>query len=177
MPAGRPPKFSDKNVAEAQEIIDQFFEDCKGKPIMIKDPEAGEEIPYLDKYGQPVLIGVKPPTVTGLCLALGFYSRDALLNYQHDDAENPLLADTITRAKMRCQEYAETRLYDKDGANGAKFSLSNNFGWIERQEINNNVNENILLESAEERRARIQELLSKKELESAIEVDFKELKE
>ena len=32
--------------------------------------------------------------------------------------------------------YAEERLFDKDGANGAKFSLANNFeGWREKQQI------------------------------------------
>jgi hypothetical protein len=32
------------------------------------------------------------------------------------------------------EAYAESRLFDKDGANGAKFSLANNFrGWKEQQ--------------------------------------------
>jgi predicted ATPase len=44
--------------------------------------------------------------------------------------------DTITRAKATVEQYAEERLYDKDGANGAKFSLANNFeGWKEKQSI------------------------------------------
>lgn len=33
-------------------------------------------------------------------------------------------------AKSRIEMYVEERLFDKDGANGAKFSLQNNFkGW------------------------------------------------
>ncbi len=57
-------------------------------------------------------------------------SRQALLNYQTRDK---CFNDTITRAKSRVEEYAESRLYDKDGANGAKFSLANNFkGWKEK---------------------------------------------
>lgn len=37
---------------------------------------------------------------------------------------------TITRAKSRVEEYAESRLFDRDGSNGAQFSLRNNFkGW------------------------------------------------
>ena len=50
--------------------------------------------------------------------------------------------NTITRAKSRVEEYAEMRLFDKDGANGAKFSLANNFKqWKEKPdgaEMNNN---------------------------------------
>ena len=38
--------------------------------------------------------------------------------------------DTITRAKARVEQYAEERLFDRDGSNGAQFSLRNNFkGW------------------------------------------------
>ena len=40
--------------------------------------------------------------------------------------------EVITRAKSRIEAYVEERLFDKDGANGAKFSLQNNFrGWNE----------------------------------------------
>ena len=40
--------------------------------------------------------------------------------------------DTITRAKLRCERYAEERLYDRDGNGGARFSLQVNFGWNDR---------------------------------------------
>jgi hypothetical protein len=36
---------------------------------------------------------------------------------------------------MQIEQFAEERLYDRDACNGAKFNLSNNFGWKERQEI------------------------------------------
>ena len=64
---------------------------------------------------------------------MGFASRQALLNYQGKKQFN----DTITRAKSRVEEYAEQRLFDKDGSNGAQFSLRNNFkGWNGEQEAN-----------------------------------------
>ena len=71
------------------------------------------------------MIGARAPTVTGLALALGFNSRQTLLNYQVQKE----FVDTITRAKTRCEEYAESRLYTRDGARGAEFSLKYNFGW------------------------------------------------
>ncbi len=117
---GCPPKYA--TVEEMQTVIDQYFEDCKGKPII-----GDDGMPILDKFGQPFIIHQRPPTVTGLALALGFTSRQALLNYQAKAA----FVDTVTRAKARCEEYAESRLYDRDGANGAKFSLGCNFGWRE----------------------------------------------
>lgn len=126
---GRPLKY--KTVEELQNAIDQYFKNCEGE--IFKDSE-GQTV--FDKFGQPVIINQRPPTVTGLALALGFNSRQALLNYQ----AKKLFNDTITRAKSKCEEYAESRLFDHDGANGAKFSLTNNFkGWSEKQDVTMNM--------------------------------------
>ena len=120
---GRPPKY--KNKEEIQQKIDDYFKKCEGE--ILKDNENNI---VFDKFGQPIIVGAKPVTVTGLALALGFTSRQALLNYQAKKE----FVDTITRAKSRIEQYAEERLFDRDGANGAKFSLANNFkGWNEKQ--------------------------------------------
>lgn len=120
---GCKPKY--KNAAELSEAVDKFFEDCKGHTITDSN---GVVITY--KNGVPVIIGAHPPTVTGLALALGFKTRQSLLDYQ---ARSDKFNDIITVAKSRCEEYAERRLYDRDGVNGAKFSLTNNFkGWREK---------------------------------------------
>ena len=128
-PRGRSPRFSEPE--EMQRLVDAYFKDCEGYPLTLPD-ENGEEKPVFDKYGQPVITGAHPPTVTGLALALGFTSRLALIHYQ----AKPDFVNTVTRAKSRVEEYAESRLFDKDGANGAKFSLANNFkGWAEKSEV------------------------------------------
>jgi len=129
MEAGRPKKY--KSAKAMQREIDKYFKDCEGHPLMVTDPDTGEEKPMLDKYGNPIILDAKPLTVTGLALALGFSGRQSLLNYSKDSE----FFDTITRAKARIEEYTEMRLFDKDGVNGAKFSLANNFGWSEKQEI------------------------------------------
>jgi hypothetical protein len=123
-PGGRPPMYTSPD--QIKDLIDRYFEDCKGTPLTDKEGN-----PVLTKWGQPVMIHSKPPTITGLALALGFNSRQSLLNYQ----DKPEFMDTITQAKARVEEYAESRLFDKDGANGAKFSLANNFkGWNEKNQ-------------------------------------------
>lgn len=110
-----------KSKEEIQEKIDKYFSDCEGE--VLKDEEGN---PILNKYGGIIIMGSKPPTITGLALALGFASRQALLNYQDREEFN----DTIMRAKSRVEQYAEERLFDRDGSNGAQFSLKNNFkGW------------------------------------------------
>lgn len=116
---GRPPKFRTKE--ELQEKVEAYFTACEGHVLTGDDGE-----PIYNKFGQPVVVGRKPPTITGLALALGFASRQALLNYQSKKEFN----DTVTRAKSRVEAYAEERLYDRDGVQGAKFNLTNNFkGW------------------------------------------------
>ena len=132
---GRPPKY--KSAEEIQKMIDKYFKECEGKPLL--DDEGNV---LTDKHGNPVMLGMKPPTVTGLALALGFNSRQALLNYQGKEEFN----DTITRAKAYVECYAEERLFDKDGANGAKFSLANNFdGWKEKQAIEADVKNDLTI--------------------------------
>lgn len=131
--AGRPPKY--KNKEEIQEKIDRYFEECEGK--ILKD---GSGRPVLNKNEEPVIYGAKPPTITGLALALGFSSRQSLLNYKGKKE----FLDTITRAYARVEQYTEERLFDRDGAAGAKFSLANNFeGWKEKQKIEADVNSDV----------------------------------
>lgn len=131
-PGGRPLKY--KSVEELQSAIDKYIDSCK---TFAKD-KNGDVI--TDANGEPVKVVIKPITITGLALALGFNSRQSLLNYQ--DREEFL--DAITRAKFLCEDYAVSRLYDKDGVQGGKFNLTNNYGWVEKQEVSSvNTNHNI----------------------------------
>nr|DAV68913.1 MAG TPA: DNA packaging protein gp3 [Caudoviricetes sp.] len=118
---GRPPRFRTKE--EIQEKIDAYFKECDGEALKDKDGN-----PMLNKWGNPIIFRQRPPTVTGLALALGFTTRLSLINYQGKKE----FMNTITRAKTRIEEYTEQRLFDKEGSNGAQFSLRNNFsGWNE----------------------------------------------
>jgi len=126
---GMTPKYSDPD--EMQYVIDAYFKECAG--VLVKD-EDGNII--TDKYGKEMYIKSHPPTVTGMALALGFTSRQALINYQAKKA----FVDTVTRAKTRIEAYTEERLFDRDGVQGAKFSLANNFkGWSEKTDVNMNI--------------------------------------
>lgn len=120
------------SAEQMQKLIDAYFEECDGKVLL---DEEGK--PMRNKDGRVIRDDRRPYTITGLALALGFNSRQALLNYQAKEQFH----DTIMRAKARVEMYAEERLYDKNGSNGAKFSLANNFkGWTEKQTIEADVN-------------------------------------
>ncbi|MEH7480248.1 terminase small subunit [Neobacillus drentensis] len=120
-----------KSVEELQAAIDNYFKEQDGKG--------------------------KPYTITGLALALDT-NRQTLINYENND--NKAYFDTIKRAKLKCENYAEEHLFvGKSGVTGAIFNLKNNYGWVDQQVIKNeSSNENL---SDEEREKRIQELMNK----------------
>ncbi len=88
-----------------QTVIDQYFEDADAK-----------KWPY---------------TVPDLALALGFTSRQSLLNYQY----KPEYMDTIKRAKLRIEGQRARQLVQGQGVvAGQIFDLKNNFGWRDQPE-------------------------------------------
>lgn len=130
--AGRPLGY--KTVEQLQAVIDEYFKSCSSEVLKNDNGEI-----VFDKFGRPVIINQKPPTVTGLALAVGFNSRQALLDYQGK------FYDVVTRAKSFIEEYAEQRLFDKEGLNGAKFCLVNNFkGWREKPQEDDGSNGQIV---------------------------------
>lgn len=70
-----------------------------------------------------------PFTITGLALALDT-TRELLCDYENKDE----FSDTIKRAKMRCEDYAETQLFTGKNQAGSIFALKN-YGWRDQQNI------------------------------------------
>ena len=96
----RPPKFS--SPEEFKEAADSYFTLCEAKD--------------------------KVPTVNGLALALGFNSRQSLLNY----AEKPEFVDVVKTARTKLEMAWEERLGGPN-ATGTIFWLKNQ-GWSDRSE-------------------------------------------
>jgi hypothetical protein len=68
------------------------------------------------------------PTVNGLALALGFNSRQSLLNY----ADKPEFVDTVKAVRARLEAWWEQRLAGGNAA-GTIFWLKNQ-GWTDKTE-------------------------------------------
>lgn len=83
----------------------------------------------IDAYFAACLANEEPPTISGLAYHLGM-STEALRNYQEKDN---FLA-TVKRAKQRVEMHLEKRLNDP-APTGAIFNLKNNFGWKDKQEV------------------------------------------
>ena len=124
---GRKPTFT--SAEEMQEKIDAYFASCE--PELLRD---GDGTPMLNKNGEPVYVGGRPMTIQGLALALGFTSRQSLLNYE---AKREFV-DTVTRARLRVEQYAAERLFDRDAQRGAQFTLAYGFGYARDTEDGKN---------------------------------------
>lgn len=143
-PAGRPLKF--KKVDELQDKIDSYFDWCDQHVedrLVIKLRGTGEQYHTIEK----VISQQKPYTIHGLARALDT-TRETLRDYEsgiYDDRDmqselRQSFSDTITRAKARIAEFAETQLYVAGASHGAQFNLKNNYGWKDESEV---VNKNI----------------------------------
>ena len=126
---GAPKKYTKKE--EMEKKIKDYFESCFKEDLKYNSDKGYYE-PKKDYKGNIIKIQRKPFTITGLANALGM-TRETLLRYE----ENEEFSDTIKKAKQKVEEYVEERLFDRDGVNGAKFNLVNNFSnWSDKQELN-----------------------------------------
>ena len=95
------------SVEDMQKIIDEYFMICDEKE--------------------------KPYTMSGLAYALDM-DRKSLLNYSKDEQFFP----TIKKAREKVeQQLEENALMGKANATFTIFNLKNNYGWVDKQEIEN----------------------------------------
>lgn len=97
-----------------------------GRPPVFQSPEEFERA--ADAYFALCEAKEKVPTVNGLALALGFNSRQSLLNY----AEKPEFLDTVKAVRTRLEAEWEQRLGGPNAA-GTIFWLKNQ-GWTDKTE-------------------------------------------
>lgn len=115
---GRPLKF--KTVEELQRKIDEYFDFCDNRAIKKVDKDGNE---YM-------ITSPAPYTMSGLARALDV-DRMTIVNYGHRDKF--LIA--VRAARARVEEDVESRMLETKNERGAQFSLTNNFGWSNKQEI------------------------------------------
>ena len=122
-----------------QSMVNEYFESCNG-PLL----DRYGNLVY-DKDGKLVKTQVKPWTVSGLALYLGIstvslkkYRQgmiDSLLDEMRAETDDYMtFSSVVLQAKQKIESYAEERLYDRDGQQGARFVLDNAFQWVSRKE-------------------------------------------
>ena len=131
---------------QMQIAIDKYFADCDRITYLT---DNNGDIVCDNKGHQIIVSGPKPYTSNGLALALGFCSRKSFYDYCNkngDEEKQQKYTDILSRARARLGNYAESRLFDRDGSNGAKFWLaSNDTGWSDKQDIGLNATINVKL--------------------------------
>lgn len=112
------------------------------KPLKFKTPEELEN--KIEEYFKYAKDNKEHITITGLAWYLDC-NRQTLLNYENS-LENDRLksvsddvkvryVDAIKRAKQRIEMEYEQALFNKSSVVGAIFTLKNNFGWVDKQEV------------------------------------------
>ncbi|MDU7067127.1 MAG: terminase small subunit [Clostridium perfringens] len=119
-----------------------------GRPLKFKSPEELQT--KIDAYYEWAKENKKHITITGLAWFLDT-NRQTLLRYEEEDSEllksvsedvRQAFRDTVKRAKARVEMEYEESLYNKNSAVGAIFTLKNNYGYVDKQEVSQKV-ENI----------------------------------
>ncbi len=119
-----------------------------GRPLKFKSPEELQN--KIDAYYEWAKENKKHITITGLAWFLDT-NRQTLLRYEEEDSEllksvsedvRQAFRDTVKRAKARVEMEYEESLYNKNSAVGAIFTLKNNYGYVDKQEVSQKV-ENI----------------------------------
>lgn len=115
--AGRPPIY--ETPYQMQKKIKEYFDKGVRKRKLIT--QSGE------------LVEIPTPTITGLCLYLGFDSRQSFFDYEQREQ----FSYTIKKTRLMIEVEYEEQLRSGN-VSGAIFALKN-FGWIDKQTV---VNEN-----------------------------------
>lgn len=113
-----------------------------GKPLKFETPEELED--RIEEYFMWAKKNKRYVTVSDLAWYLGT-NRQTLLNYENcmdndwlksvDNDVKVKYIDTIKRAKARIEAEYEQGLFHKESVVGTIFTLKNNYGWVDKQEI------------------------------------------
>lgn len=105
-----------------------------GRPRLIQSPEQAQE--QIEAYFTECDTTHEPYTVPGLAYSLGFNDRHAIAEY----AAKPEYSATMKNARLRIERQRNAQLLTDGQVIGKIFDLKNNFGWIDSQHIEHDVN-------------------------------------
>jgi hypothetical protein len=138
---GRPKAYATPDKLER--AVERYFSSISREVAVTEAQDSGKRdekghviyawVPVLNDEGQEIHRRefVLPPTVTGLCRALGI-SRQTWCNYAADKAYAPV----IERAKSVIMDWLEEQLLTRSkGVQGIMFALQNYDDWRSRTEL------------------------------------------
>ena len=126
------PRKRKYNAKTLEAAVEEYFDSISFSAVA-RLPDGTE---IANDAGQPVVLRrwAAPPTVGGLCLYLGI-DRRTWCNYC-DARQHPELREITGRARLIMETWLESELCTRDkNVQGLIFSLQNNYGWRQRQEV------------------------------------------
>lgn len=120
---GTPARYA--TPQDMQDRIDEYFANCPDRRTMyfkLKDEVLEKDVPNY--------------TINGLTLFLGYSTKQSF----YELCKNPQFSFVVKRARLRIENEYEKLL--KDNSVGAIFALKN-MGWIDRQDLRVDIEENI----------------------------------
>jgi len=122
--SGKAKKF--ESVEDLEEHIQEYFDDCDSNTREVYDKKEQTIV----TINSPL-----PYTIEGLALALGFLSREALLNYEKAKGYEEFFS-TVKEAKLKVQNNKVSGLIiDTYSTAGTIFDLCNNHGYQQKMNI------------------------------------------
>lgn len=119
---GRPLEYETPELLQVK--VDEYFEWIKGEFHYEADPaDEANDIKIYDRSPEPA-------TITGLCLFLGFESRQSF----HDYGKREKFSYTIKKARLRVENHYEISLYYSKAPAAQIFALKN-LGWDDKQQL------------------------------------------
>lgn len=100
-----------------------------GRPRLYQDPDEFDQA--TDAYFDKVERDGKLPTLSGLCLHLGFVDKQSFSNYETYGEPFSL---TVKKARMRIEDDRHQRLANP-ACTGIIFDLKANHGWQDKQTL------------------------------------------
>lgn len=132
-------KYKWRSPKQLQALVDEYFDSCYGP---VRNPKTGGF--YENEDGTLTIGQIKPFTISGLALythietqTLREYKKETIdsLGWPTDtDYDGPQYSEIMLEAVKRVENYAEERLYDRDGFGGGRFVLNAAFKWTEKKE-------------------------------------------
>lgn len=128
---GRPRKYTSKKAL--REAVEDYFNSIS-RTVQLAD-HKGE--PMHNDNGDPMLVRkfVKAPSLVSLCVHIGI-TKQTWQNYS-DPEKHPEFEEVTAQAKQIIEAYLSEELTDADrrNVNGIMFTLTNNYGWKNKSEV------------------------------------------
>lgn len=137
---GRPFKFTDP--AELKLKIQTYFDMCDPHLVTERVVNSWKDDGTAVLLDRQSMSKQKPYLITGLARHLGV-DPQTLRNYKDPDHYDDSIPEDIKQeliasvkdAYDKVHEFNEGCLYESSTFNGAKFNLTNNFGWVDKKEV------------------------------------------